>query len=127
MGVVARYGTGGHMVWFEFYDDESPIVSKVIIKAESRAGIAAILRKYHKAKLAVIKSKREDYPKYGYRYLARKDATARIFTTTKDGLPLVKIYDFFHGKAGFLGLVQNTIARLNYGYRQIRRGRENGY
>lgn len=127
MPVVARYGQGGHMVWFEFYDDESPIVSKVIIKAEDRAGVAKILRRYHKAKLAVMKSADADYPKYGYRYLARKDATARIFTTDKNGIPLVKIYDFFHGKAGFLGLVQNTIARLNYGYRQIRRGRENGY
>lgn len=118
MTIKKRYGKGPHFVKFEYVDKAyapmSDLVkaepdSAIIIKARDRQGIAAILRKYHAAKSAVMTGAEENIPNYSYRYLAARSASILVATLTKDNAPHIYRKNFYWKLAGFLNRTRKYI------------------
>lgn len=132
MKKVARNGHGWHVARFIFLP-VLPLVPSlkppsdrdlqtVIIKAETRAGIGRILRKYHHAMEACRHNPgitEVDVPKYGYRWLALHNASVQIFTVTHSGHSYCKHYDFCYKREGFLTSTTKYVAMKIFGYQQL--------
>ena len=122
---VKTDGKGNQLVIFIFKDrvGESRELEtvKVVFKANDRAGIAKILRRYKEAERYLRAHQDEiHFPKFGFRYIAIRYPKAEIWTLSKDEprTPSIKKYNFCYHFAGFLTPTKNYIAKIKFGYRE---------
>lgn len=83
------FGKGIFFVRFFFVDNISAQPThgffQVTIKAANRSDIAKILRRYHKAEIYCRHHEEEiDFPKFGYRHIAKNFPFAQIFAPQKE-------------------------------------------
>lgn len=84
-----KYGKGKYFVRFYFFDTISAQPTQeliaVTIKTDDRKGIARVMRRYHRAEIYLREHPDEtDFPKFGYRHIAKNFPTAFIFAERKD-------------------------------------------
>lgn len=130
MELLKRYGRGTWFVKFIFplkpgkQTNKLPAdkdLGKIIIKAKTRNEIGQILRKYHAA-MAYCRHNPDEknYPLYGYRWIASRNASVLIVTIRKDNWRCyIKKYDFCYHRAGFLTPEKKYICSIMYGYQQL--------
>lgn len=84
-----KFGKGKYFVRFYFFDTISAQPTQeliaVTIKADDRKGIAQIMRRYHRAEIYLREHPDEiNFPKFGYRHIAKNFPTAQIFAEMKE-------------------------------------------
>lgn len=126
---AARFGKGDSMIFFAyratpcFREWKAEYVT--IRTSKGRAGIAHILRQYRRAQRYCREHNDEiQFKTHSYRWLALRNATAFIFTLTKDGHAYQKSYEFSYHVAGFLGSVSKEYCIKNFGYQYFADRRE---
>lgn len=126
---AARFGKGDSMIFFAYRATpcirECRVEYVTIRTSKGRTGIAHILHQYRRAQRYCREHYSEiQFTPYSYRWLACRNATAFIFTLTKDGRAYQKSYEFCYHVAGFLGSMSKEYCIKNFGYQYFADRRE---
>lgn len=123
-----KYGRGKYFVKFYFVDTVSAQPTQeliaVTIKADDRKGIAQILRRYHRAEIYLREHPDEtDFPKFGYRHIAKNFPTAFIFAEKKEfkGCLYMRNIAFCYPIKGFVSKRKFFRAKYIYHRKEIMR------
>lgn len=121
-----RYGKGKYFVTFFFFDNISAQPTQdliaVTIHANDRKGIAQILRRYHRAEIYLREHPDEiDFPKFGYRHIAKNFPTAQIFAEMKEfkGCLYIRHIAFCYHLKGFVSRRKMFRAKYIYHRKEI--------